>query len=131
MLCMFGRLSTVVVLMNHISQSVCTYSVCLLTFTIFASSDLQHTGSVPTILLTDAVSRIVYVIWDWMNVVVIPILGVIMIARLHAMYQRSRKILIFLVVTFLSAVIFSGVVSIMTTLHTSWGTLNCRCKKCA
>ncbi|KAG2362653.1 hypothetical protein BDR07DRAFT_1406545 [Suillus spraguei] len=37
------------------------------------------------------------------------ILGVIMIARLHAMYQRSRKMLIFLVVVFLAIRIASVV----------------------
>ncbi|KAG2030154.1 hypothetical protein BDR03DRAFT_974926 [Suillus americanus] len=74
---------------------------------------------VPTILLTDAVSWIVYVIWDWTNVVIFPMLGVILIARLHAMYQHSRKILIFLVVTFLATIIFSGVAIVMTTMHTS------------
>jgi hypothetical protein len=53
---MFGRFITVVVLMNNISISAGTYWVHILTFTIFASSDLRHTGSVPTILLTDAAS---------------------------------------------------------------------------
>ncbi|KAG2033280.1 hypothetical protein BDR03DRAFT_967885 [Suillus americanus] len=38
---------------------------------------------------------------DWMSDVVNTILGVIMIALLHAMYQRSRKVLVFLVVIFL------------------------------
>ncbi|KAG2030156.1 hypothetical protein BDR03DRAFT_974931 [Suillus americanus] len=74
---------------------------------------------VPTILLTDAVSLIVYVIWNWTSAVVNPMLGVIMITRLHAMYQRSRKILIFLIVTFLAVIIFSGAVAVMIAMHTS------------
>ncbi|KAG2348180.1 hypothetical protein BDR05DRAFT_957921, partial [Suillus weaverae] len=45
------------------------------------------------------------------NVVVAAMLGVIMIARLHAMYQGSRIILIFLVIIFLAVIIASGVVT--------------------
>ncbi|KAG2347255.1 hypothetical protein BDR05DRAFT_997016 [Suillus weaverae] len=62
---------------------------------------------------------ILYVVWEWMNVVVIQILGVIIITRLHAMYQRSRKILIFLVVIFLADSIYNGVVAVMLTRRTS------------
>jgi hypothetical protein len=43
-----------------------------------------------------------------------------MIARLHAMYQRSRKILIFLIVIFLTVNIFGVVGAVMTTTHASW-----------
>ncbi|KAG1853491.1 hypothetical protein DFJ58DRAFT_394525 [Suillus subalutaceus] len=70
---------------------------------------VYHTASVPTILTTDAVSLIMYDAVDWMGDVVDAILGVIMIARLHAMYQRSRKVLIFLVVIFLASRIASAV----------------------
>ncbi|KAG2092655.1 uncharacterized protein F5147DRAFT_779593 [Suillus discolor] len=45
------------------------------------------------------------------------ILGVIMIFRLHAMYQRSRKMLIFLVVFFLSLAITSGVIFVIQITH--------------
>jgi hypothetical protein len=54
-------------------------------------------------------------------------LQVIMIARLHAMYQQPRKILIFLFVTFLTVNIFGVVGAVMTMTHASWGTL----KSCA
>ncbi|KAG2065655.1 hypothetical protein BDR04DRAFT_1145305 [Suillus decipiens] len=47
------------------------------------------------------------------NVVVAAILGAITIARLHAMYKRSRTMLIFLVVVFLAINIAYG--AIMTT----------------
>ncbi|KAG1834296.1 hypothetical protein DFJ58DRAFT_847654 [Suillus subalutaceus] len=40
--------------------------------------------------------------FTWMGDAVNVLLGVIMIARLHAMYQRSRKVLMFLVVIFLA-----------------------------
>ncbi|KAG1766835.1 hypothetical protein EV702DRAFT_784350 [Suillus placidus] len=38
----------------------------------------------------------------WTTWVLIGILGVIMIARLHAMYQRSRKVLVLLLVVFMA-----------------------------
>jgi hypothetical protein len=46
-------------------------------------------------------------------------LCVIIITRLHAMHQRSRKILIFLIVTFLANNIFDGVTAIMVMMHVS------------
>ncbi|KAG2046996.1 hypothetical protein BDR06DRAFT_128132 [Suillus hirtellus] len=82
-------------------------------------SALTVLSSVPTILLTDTVSGIVYTVWDWTGVVVFAMLWVIIIARLRAMYQGSRKIQIFLIVTFLAVTIFDGVVAIMTTMHIS------------
>ncbi|KAG2339447.1 hypothetical protein BDR05DRAFT_624025 [Suillus weaverae] len=75
--------------------------------------------NVPTIVLTDAVSWILYITANWMYVVVSPMLRVIMIVRLYAMYQRSRKMLIFLVVIFLAHTILDVVISIMTTKYTS------------
>ncbi|KAG2114913.1 hypothetical protein BD769DRAFT_1673367 [Suillus cothurnatus] len=47
------------------------------------------------------------------NVVVTAMLGVIMIARLHAMYQRTRSVLIFLVIVFLAVNISCGVIAAM------------------
>ncbi|KAG1787097.1 uncharacterized protein HD556DRAFT_1313036 [Suillus plorans] len=46
---------------------------------------------------------------------------VIIITRLHAMYQQDRKILIFLIVTFLAINTFDGVATVMSTMHTSGG----------
>jgi hypothetical protein len=60
--------------------------------------------------------------WYWLDW---NILQVIITTRLHAMHQRSRKILIFLIVTFLANNIFDGVAAIMTMIHASGGTLNC------
>jgi hypothetical protein len=52
---------------------------------------------------------------DWIGNVVEVLLGVIMIARLHAMFQRSRKVLIFLVVILLAITIANVVmISVMT-----------------
>ncbi|KAG2141205.1 uncharacterized protein EDB93DRAFT_1252664 [Suillus bovinus] len=63
-------------------------------------------------------SFMMYVVQSWTGVLVFSMLWVIIITRLHAMYQRSRKILIFLVVTFLAINIF-GVVVMMEMMHAS------------
>lgn len=73
---------------------------------------------VPTISLTDAGCHIVYVTSNSMITVVNAILGVIMIARLHAMYQR-RMMLIFLCAILLSVTIASGVTITIITMHMS------------
>ncbi|KAG2132695.1 uncharacterized protein EDB93DRAFT_1107782 [Suillus bovinus] len=57
---------------------------------------------VPTIPTTDAGCRIMFNAINWTSDVVDIILGAIMITRLYAMYQRSRKMLVFLVVVFLA-----------------------------
>jgi len=62
---------------------------------------------------------IVYVAQDWTGVLAFAILWVIIITRLHAMYQRSRKILIFLILTFLAVNIFDGVAAILAVKNTS------------
>jgi predicted RND superfamily exporter protein len=48
-------------------------------------------------------------------------LQVIMIARLHAMYERSRTMLIFLVIIFLGINIACGVISALEVSHTAVG----------
>jgi hypothetical protein len=75
--------------------------------------------SVPTISSTDAECWIKFVVWYWARALVFAMLWVILITRLHAMYQRSRKILIFLITTFLAYNIFSGVVAVMATIYIS------------
>ncbi|KAG2051507.1 hypothetical protein BDR06DRAFT_590894 [Suillus hirtellus] len=54
--------------------------------------------AIQIIPLKDAVSLYMYFALYWTMWVLIAILGVIMIARLYAMYQRSRKVLVLLVV---------------------------------
>ncbi|KAG1839461.1 hypothetical protein DFJ58DRAFT_845704 [Suillus subalutaceus] len=76
-------------------------------------------GSVPTISTTDAGCPVIFDVYDWTGNVVEVMLGVIMIARLHAMYQRSRKVLIFLVVSFLAITIANAVMIAITTIHIS------------
>ncbi|KAG2042036.1 hypothetical protein BDR03DRAFT_944399 [Suillus americanus] len=83
---------------------------------LFAALNLLD--SVPTISLTDTVCWIMSVICSWTYVLVFAMLWVIMITRLHAMYQRSRKILILLIIAFLAGNILNGVVTVLTTMHT-------------
>ncbi|KAG2338076.1 hypothetical protein BDR05DRAFT_969518, partial [Suillus weaverae] len=73
----------------------------------------------PTISMTDAGCRIMYTAVDLTGDVVDAILGVIMITRLHAMYQRSRKVLIFLVVIFVAIRIANAVMIAITIMHIS------------
>ncbi|KAG2363841.1 hypothetical protein BDR07DRAFT_878463 [Suillus spraguei] len=61
--------------------------------------------------LTDAVSAILYSTLNWINVIVAAMLGVVMLTRLHAMYQRSRQILIFLTIIFLIVNTACGVIA--------------------
>ncbi|KAG2343699.1 hypothetical protein BDR05DRAFT_962812 [Suillus weaverae] len=76
--------------------------------------------NMPSVSLTDAYEGdhqlgvsgdTIYYVTDGTDVVVSAMLGVIMIARLHAMYQRSRIVLIFLVIIFLAVYIACGVIA--------------------
>ncbi|KAG1766853.1 hypothetical protein EV702DRAFT_785453 [Suillus placidus] len=67
---------------------------------IFVGMNIQM--AVQIIPLKDAVSLIMYFALYWMMWVIMGILGVIMIARLHAMYQRSRKVLVLLIAVFMA-----------------------------
>ncbi|KAG1905014.1 uncharacterized protein F5891DRAFT_1275379 [Suillus fuscotomentosus] len=80
---------------------------------------LHVLSSIPTIWLTDTVSWIMYTVWNWTNIVIFAMLWVIIIARLHAMYQGSRKTQIFLTVTFLAINTFDAVALIMITMNSS------------
>ncbi|KAG2338074.1 hypothetical protein BDR05DRAFT_728213 [Suillus weaverae] len=75
--------------------------------------------NVPTISMTDVVSRIMYNTLDRMSDVVDVMLGVIIITRLHAMYQRSRKVLMFLVVIFVAIRTANAVMAAITMMHIS------------
>ncbi|KAG2033279.1 hypothetical protein BDR03DRAFT_1094451 [Suillus americanus] len=73
---------------------------------------------VPSVPLTDAVSNIMNDALNGTNVVVAALLGVVMIARLHAMYQKSRIMLIFLVIIFLAVNIACGVIAAIVLKET-------------
>lgn len=66
-------------------------------------------ASLMTVSLTDTGCRDVYITQWWTLFVAYIILGAIVITRLYAMYQRSRKILIFLVAVFLTVTITCSV----------------------
>ncbi|KAG2032782.1 hypothetical protein BDR03DRAFT_735615 [Suillus americanus] len=66
--------------------------------------------------ITDVVRTITGYIQIWSPVIVNAMLGVIMIARIYAMYQGSKKLLVFLVVALLACTITSGVMVIIENL---------------
>ncbi|KIK42375.1 hypothetical protein CY34DRAFT_805039 [Suillus luteus UH-Slu-Lm8-n1] len=65
----------------------------------------------PLVSLTDAVSQIVDYATNGTNVVMAALLGIIMVARLHAMYQGSSTMLTFLVIIFLAVNIACAVIT--------------------
>lgn len=62
---------------------------------------------------------IMFIATTWIIFVVNLILGIIMIARLNAMYQRSRMVLIILVAIFMAVYIPVGLITVITTKQTS------------
>ncbi|KAG2109713.1 uncharacterized protein F5147DRAFT_652300 [Suillus discolor] len=98
--------------MAHLSLSVLAFCVCLI-LTVFDASDRWHTVNMTISWLTDGRCNIPIYAIDGTNVIVTAMLGVIMIARLHAMYQRSRRMLIFLVIVFLAVNIACAVITII------------------
>ncbi|KAG2139183.1 uncharacterized protein EDB93DRAFT_1106158 [Suillus bovinus] len=83
----------------------------------FAALDMLDDA--PSISLTDTGCLVVYIVQSWTCVVVFAMIWVVMITRLYAMYQGSRKILIFLIITFLVVNIFDGVAAIIATARVS------------
>ncbi|KAG1796270.1 uncharacterized protein HD556DRAFT_1535438 [Suillus plorans] len=86
--------------------------------------ELQYNDSHSCLILDDTL--------NWTGNVADAILGVIMIVRLHAMYQRSGKVLIFLVVIFLAIRIANVVMVAMIMTQVSvpeefilYGTYQC------
>ncbi|KAG2356181.1 hypothetical protein BDR07DRAFT_1423985 [Suillus spraguei] len=71
----------------------------------------------PCLFLLTGDTGLYYVLaLTWFDAIVLAMIGVIMIARLHAMYQGSKKVLIFLVVIFLVVNIF-GVIFMVIVLR--------------
>ncbi|KAG2051337.1 hypothetical protein BDR06DRAFT_1010501 [Suillus hirtellus] len=98
----------------------------------FLFAALVVVGNIPTISLTDTLLGllmtatlychrcfIMFVTRDVTSAFVVPMLWVTIITRLYAMYQGSRKILIFLIVTSLAVAIFNGVALVVTMMRTS------------
>ncbi|KAG2090377.1 uncharacterized protein F5147DRAFT_724770 [Suillus discolor] len=81
---------------------------------IYAVFDIP--GSITTLYVSDDGTVLDFEQW-WMFTIANIILGAIMITRLHAMYQRSRKMLIFLVVFFLTLTITSAVITVIQSTY--------------
>ncbi|KAG0696437.1 hypothetical protein DFH29DRAFT_879350 [Suillus ampliporus] len=62
---------------------------------------------------------ILWFIQAWTPVIINAMLGVIMTTRIYAMYQRYKKLLIFLVAVFLASTIASVVIAVMGNIHVS------------
>ncbi|KAG2147879.1 uncharacterized protein EDB93DRAFT_393397 [Suillus bovinus] len=73
----------------------------------------------PIISLTDTVSLIIYFVQTWTGILVFSILCVIIIARLHAMYQGSKKILIFLIIICTAVNGYIGVAALLAISRVS------------
>ncbi|KAG2086589.1 uncharacterized protein F5147DRAFT_76126 [Suillus discolor] len=71
---------------------------------------------IPIFSLTDEVSYLMTYAKNVQDVIVFVMLGIIMIARLHAMYQGSRMMLIFLVIVFLAVNIAYAVIINITEI---------------
>ncbi|KAG1754698.1 hypothetical protein EDD22DRAFT_957419 [Suillus occidentalis] len=70
--------------------------------------------------VVNVLGNILDYIINWTNVVMAAMLGVIMIARLYAMYQGSRTMLIFLVIIFLAVNIACVVLGVITLKTIVW-----------
>jgi hypothetical protein len=69
--------------------------------------------------VSDVGCTIIWFIQVWTSIIVNAMLGVIMIARIYAMYRGSKKLLVFLVVTLLASTIASGVLVVIGSLGIS------------
>ncbi|KAG1759344.1 hypothetical protein EDD22DRAFT_849315 [Suillus occidentalis] len=87
--------------------ALCVCIIC----NVFDHSDRRRTEYMTVVPLTDGGCNIIQYALNWTNVVQAALLGVIVIARLHAMYQRSRIMLIFLVIIFVVINIACGVLA--------------------
>ncbi|KAG2358368.1 hypothetical protein BDR07DRAFT_285927 [Suillus spraguei] len=74
-------------------------------------------GNMPSVSLTDTVSNIINYARDGTNLVISSMLGVITIARLHAMYRKSTMMLVFLVIIWFAVTIACGVLAAIAFKH--------------
>lgn len=76
-------------------------------------------AQVPTISLTDTGCHVFFITLNWITFVSTAMLCVIMIVRLYAMYQKSKKVLIPLVVIFLALSTINGTIAGIVTKNSS------------
>jgi len=71
------------------------------------------------ISITDAGCNILWFMLAWTSLIINTMLGVIMATRIHAMYQGSKRILIFLIVVLLACTIASVVMTVIGNIGVS------------
>ncbi|KAG2118690.1 uncharacterized protein F5147DRAFT_832553, partial [Suillus discolor] len=79
--------------------------------------------SLPGISMTDVVSTLFFLVQAGTYFLINTILGIIMIARLYAMYQGSKKILVFLIVVFPTITAACGVLFALAIRSLPWDDL--------
>ncbi|KAG1798939.1 uncharacterized protein HD556DRAFT_1440002 [Suillus plorans] len=80
----------------------------------FPSSQYAHMQGARAFTNWKFLGTITYYAINLTNLALTAMLGMIMIARLYAMYQGSRKMLMFLVIVFLAVIITCGVIAAIT-----------------
>lgn len=75
--------------------------------------------NLPSISMTNTGCNIMYFALNWMTLVMTVILCFIVSSRLYAMYRRSRKMLVFLVATFLPIAVACGVLTAIVNSYVS------------
>jgi hypothetical protein len=98
--------------------SLMTMLYLLVRYIAIPYSVISALEGMTSVSMTDAECNIMNYAINVTNVVVAAMLCVIMIARLHAMYQKSRIMLIFLVIIFLAVNIACGVITIIEVGYT-------------
>lgn len=73
--------------------------------------------------MTDAGCATLHFAQSWIPVIINAMLGVIMMTRIHTMYQRSQKMLNFLVVLLLACTVATGVMTAIGNNHVLWEVL--------
>ncbi|KAG2342702.1 hypothetical protein BDR05DRAFT_963914 [Suillus weaverae] len=68
-------------------------------------------SSIVSVSMTDISCTTLHFAQSWIPVVINAMLGVIMMTRIYAMYQRSKRMLIFLVVLLLASTVAAGVMT--------------------
>ncbi|OAX32388.1 hypothetical protein K503DRAFT_787233 [Rhizopogon vinicolor AM-OR11-026] len=72
-----------------------------------------HAETASSVSVTDTGCMILYITSEWVSITINALLGVIMIARLRAMFHGSRKMLVFLVVILLVNVIYNAATTVV------------------
>ncbi|KAG2035162.1 hypothetical protein BDR03DRAFT_544704 [Suillus americanus] len=91
---------------------VCVRYTGILFSIVYILADFQ-------VSITDAVGNTIWFIQAWTPTIINAMLGVIMTTRIHAMYQGSKRILIFLLVVLLACTIASVAMTVIGNIGVS------------